>query len=182
MSKALETPLYVASAYAVLPKEDSDTATATATVVELSRPALRTVSPAYAHLPEARGLAWADEFFDDDDDDNVVAVFDLDYENMENYYTSLGWTCLGTTLFCPNIIGFALVGLVPCYLRSNVRWNVQAQHVAITRDGVRFVHDKHATCWGYPFSDNGKSSKTVRFFNRGQRSMQQRRLVWLNPI
>jgi hypothetical protein len=166
MSKASNTTPLVASAYAVLPKEDSDTnvsATTTATAVELDRPAFRTVNPRYAHIPEARGLSWADDFFDNVcDEEDIVAVFDLDYESMESYYTSLGWTCLGATLFFPSIFSVALVGLVPCYLGKNVQWNVRSQHVAITRDGVRFVHDKHSTCWGFPFSDAGKSSKTVR--------------------
>jgi hypothetical protein len=162
----MNTPL-VTSAYAVLPKEDSDvndSATATATAVVLDHPAFQTASPRYAHIPAARGLSWADDFFEDDsDDEDIVAVFDFDYENMESYYTSLGWTCVGTTLlFCPNIFTLALVGLVPCFIGSNVRWNVRAQHVAITRDGVRFVHAKHSTCWGLPFSDAGKTSKTVR--------------------
>jgi hypothetical protein len=166
MSKVSNSTPLVASAYAVLPKEDTDTnvsATATATAVELNRPAFRSVNPRYAHIPEARSLFWADDFFDNvGDDEDIVAVFDFDYENMESYYTSLGWTCLGVTLFMPNIFSLAIMGLVPCCLNNNVRWNVQAQHVAITRDGVRFVHDKHSTCWGFPFSDAGKSSKTVR--------------------
>jgi hypothetical protein len=169
MSKAFSTTPLVASAYAVLPKEDSETTssttpTAVATAVELNRPAFRSVNPRYAHIPEARSLSWADDFFDNngDDDEDIVAVFDFDYDNMESYYSSLGWTCMGATLLVPNIFTLAIFGLVPCCLNNNVRWNVRAQHVAITRDGVRFVHDKHSTCWGFPFSDAGKNSKTVR--------------------
>jgi hypothetical protein len=167
MSRAFSTTPVVASAYAVLPKEDSDTnvsPTATATAVELDRPASRSVNPRYAHIPEARSLSWTDDFFDsnDGDEEDIVAVFDFDYDSMESYYASLGWTCMGATLLIPNIFSLAIMGLVPCCLNNNVRWNVRAQHVAITRDGVRFVHDKHSTCWGFPFSDAGKSSKTVR--------------------
>jgi len=56
-----------------------------------------------------------------------------------------------------------MVGLAPCYLRKNVRWNVQSQHVAVTRDGIRFVREKRPTCWGWQCTDSGKSSKTVPF-------------------
>lgn len=56
-----------------------------------------------------------------------------------------------------------MLGLAPCYLRKNVRWNVTSQHVAVTRDGIRFVRDKRQACWGMPCTDSGKSSKTVPF-------------------
>jgi hypothetical protein len=151
----------VANAYAVLPKEDKSDNVLVTAAVELARPALNGVtSPAYGHLSEARGLTWADDFFADEDD--IVAVFDLDYENMESYYASLGWTCFAGTLCCPNVFTVALLGLVPCFLNKNVGWSVRAQHVAITRDGVRFVRDKRSTCWGQQCTDAGKSSKTVR--------------------
>lgn len=157
----------MASAYVVLPTNEDETVhvpvtTATATAVDLARPAYRNVvHPEYAHLNEIRDLTWADEFFDDDDD--VVAVFDFDYGSMETYYSSLGWTCYGFTAFFPTLLTVGLLGMVPCYLNRNVRWNVRAQHVAVTRDGIRFVHDKHSSCWGNPCSDVGKRSKTIPF-------------------
>jgi hypothetical protein len=157
------TPVVIANAYAVLPKEDNSDNVLVTAAVELARPALNcltTTSPEYAHLSEARGLTWADDFFEDQE--GVVAVFDLDYENMESYYTSLGWTCFAGTLLFPNIFTFAVLGMVPCFLNKNVAWNVRAQHVAVTRDGVQFVHDKRATCWGQQCTDAGKRSKTVR--------------------
>jgi hypothetical protein len=149
-----------ASAYAVLATSaDQPTATATAVAskVALGLP-IHTVSPQFQHLPEALNLDWSDDFFEDDDD--VVAVFDFDYERMEAYYAKIGWVALGSTILCKPLMLAALFGLAPCYLRSNVRWSVQAQHVAITRDGIRFVRDKRQTCWGNRCTDAGKSSKT----------------------
>lgn len=82
---------------------------------------------------------------------------------MENFYTKIGWVALGSTIFCKPLMLAALFGMAPCFLRTNVKWNVQAQHVAITRDGIRFVRDKRQTCWGSKCTDAGKTSKTGTF-------------------
>ena len=115
----------------------------------------------YSSLPEVQNLTWTDTFFDDDDD--VIAVFDFDYEAMENFYTSVGWVALGCTVLYGPLLAVSLLGLAPCFLRSNARWNARAQHVAITRDGIRFVREKRKSCWGMPCTDQGRSSKTVPF-------------------
>ena len=168
MTKADNRIPIVAKAYAVVPSDDdteldlySDESTYAAKVVDLSRPSMRTVSPAFAHIPEAHGLTWDDDFFDDEEEGDIVAVFDLDYDLMEEFYRKIGIGALGVLLFIPQLLWIALLGLAPCYLNSNVRWCVRAQHVAITRDGIRFVRNKRKTCWGRPWSDAGKWSKTV---------------------
>jgi len=172
-----QTPL-LAKAYAVVPTVDADTldsdsavycdncsaAPAAAADIDLDRP-LRTVSPEYSHLPEASGLAWEDDFFDDED--GVVAVFDLDYDLMEEYYTRLGWVGLAALLVYPPLVVAALIGMGPCYVRRNAQWSIRAQHVAVTRDGIRFVRDKRKTCWGCAWSDAGRVSKTVRSSGSG---------------
>ena len=112
----------------------------------------------FRHIPEARDLTWSDSFFEDDDD--VVAVFDLDYESMESFYTSLGWVSIGLSLIYPPLFGLALVTLTPCYLRQNVQWAARAKHVAITRDGIRFVENRRPCGWGLACCDSGKKSKT----------------------
>jgi hypothetical protein len=140
------------------------TYTAVATVVDepSSDKPLRTAKSQFATLPEVQNLTWSDSFFDNEDDD-VVAVFDFDYEGMEDFYTSVGWSTLACTVLYTPVMVLALVGLAPCYLRRNVQWNTRSQHVAITRDGIRFVRDKRSSCWGMPCSEKGKSSKTVPF-------------------
>ena len=114
----------------------------------------------YANLPELRNnLTWTDSFFDDDEE-RVIAVFDFDYDAMEQYYTSVGWVGLGATMLYTPFFLVSLLGLAPCYLRKNVGWSSRAQHVAITRDGIRFVRDRRPCGWGMPCTDAGKSSKT----------------------
>jgi hypothetical protein len=134
----------------------------------LSAAAYRTVNPTlYGHLPEAASVSWQDDYFDDDDDDadeDIVAVFDLDYDEMERYWEKVSWTSLGASLLIlPHLAWIAVLGLAPCYLRQNVQWSIRAQHVAITRDGIRFVRERRPTCWGNPCTDAGKVTKTVPF-------------------
>jgi hypothetical protein len=127
--------------------------------VELDKP-VRTVPAEFRSIPEARNLTWQDDFFDDDD---VVAVFDFDYELMESFQTQVGWCMIGATLVYTPLFFMSLAGLAPCFLKKNVQWSVHAQHVAITRDGIRFVRDRRRTCWGLSCTDAGRSSKTVPF-------------------
>ena len=63
------------------------------------------------------------------------------------------------------LIVVALYGLslAPFFLRSNVRWRAEAHHVAITRDGIRFVQDRRKAWWGLSVCDQGKHSKTVPY-------------------
>lgn len=149
---------------ALLDSKERDAMTAASTTATeasyLDQPC-RSTRPEYAHIPEARDLKWNDDFFDDDDD--VVAVFDLDYDAMESFYTQLGFVSLGLSVLYPPIFVIASALLAPCYLRSNVQWSVRATHVAVTRDGIRFVRARRPSCWGLSCTDVGKHSKTVPF-------------------
>jgi hypothetical protein len=123
---------------------------------------VKTVDTKYASLSEVKQLTWTDSFFDDEDD--TIAVFDFDYDQMENFYTSMGWVAIGSTLLYTPFFVASLFGLAPCFLRQNVRWSTRSQHVAITRDGIRFVRDKRPSCWGLACTDQGKSSKTGTYY------------------
>jgi hypothetical protein len=153
-------------AYAVVADNDDEqylrsAATTTAASAPVLAAALdkphHRVGGAFSYLPEASNLTWNDDYFEDDDD--VVAVFDLDYENMESFYSTLGWVAYGSTLFCGSIFWLGCLVGVPCFLRPNVSWTVRSQHVAVTRDGVRFVQDQHPTCWGQSCTDSGRKVK-----------------------
>lgn len=118
----------------------------------------------FSTLPEVQNLQpWTDRFFDDEDENDVIAVFDFDYLQMEHFNTQLGWVTFGLTLLYTPLFFAGLAACVPCYLRQNVRWSTRAQHVCVTRDGIRFVKDRRKSCWGWPCTDQGKSSKTVPF-------------------
>jgi hypothetical protein len=136
----------------------SDDATCAGNKLDLLAP-LFSVVERYHHLPEARNLTWTDTFFEDDDD--IVAVFDIDYDAMESFYTNLGWVSVGLSLLLyPPLWALAALTMTPCYLRTNVQWAVRSKHVAITRDGIKFVTDRRSCGWGLACMDIGKSSKT----------------------
>ena len=128
-----------------------------------------------AMLPEAQNLYWNDDFFDDEE--GIVAVFDFDYDQMIGYETpmaaiSQGLILVFMALYAGLFLGVygALAALAayllmwyPCLLQRQVQWKVMANHVAITRDGIRLVQDRRKSCWGFSMCDKGKHSKTVPF-------------------
>lgn len=168
MTKTRDEPSIAATTVytAVSAEPDEREYELTATPVDMSglyvdRP-VRTMDERYSDLVAGRRkLTWTDTFFDDDED--VIAVFDFDYEAMESFYTSVGWVAFGSTLLYTPFFMLSLFAMVPCYLRQNIRWGARSQHVAITRDGIRFVRDKRRCCWGMPCTDQGKSSKTGEY-------------------
>jgi len=52
---------------------------------------------------------------------------------------------------------------VPCVTYANIQWQTKAMHVAVHRDGIRFVTDRRKSGWGFSCQDVGKNSKTVPF-------------------
>mmetsp|Transcript_3233 Transcript_3233/g.9292 ORF Transcript_3233/g.9292 Transcript_3233/m.9292 type:complete len:327 (+) Transcript_3233:138-1118(+) len=118
----------------------------------------------YSNLPvEARNKTWGDAFFDLEESSEIIAVFDFDYATMEDFNTKVGFASLAAFCLYPPILGVAMLGCTPCFLRRNVEWSARSQHVALTRDGIRFVRDRRKTCWGLPCTDAGRSSKTVPY-------------------
>ena len=138
-------------------------ATAMATTIDINQPAVSVVSQEFASIPETQDLSWQDDFFDDGFDD-IVAVFDFDHEAMEHYYKCLSWSCLGFSSCCwPSIIPLLLVSCVPCFVNKNVNWSVRSQHVALTRTGVLFVHDKRPVGWGASFCSVDKKTRFIPY-------------------
>mmetsp|Transcript_32919 Transcript_32919/g.61685 ORF Transcript_32919/g.61685 Transcript_32919/m.61685 type:complete len:233 (-) Transcript_32919:42-740(-) len=105
-----------------------------------------------ATIPESK-----DDFFKGEP--GLVAVFDYDYEAIITFYQKLRWAqfiCVPpawiSTLFC-----------YPCFLNQNVEWDTRSRHLALTVDGIKFVHTKRKTLCGLSFTDRGQESKTVPY-------------------
>jgi len=109
------------------------------------------------NIPEAQGLTWDDQYFDTDDE--MIAVFDFDYEQIEEFSNAV---CFAVLLFPPFFIGSSLC-CVPCIYKQNIEWSTYAQHVAVTQDGIKYVTEKQKSGCGFDFQDKGKTSKTVPF-------------------
>jgi len=133
-------------------------------------------------LPETKDIRWNDDFFEDDDDAGVgiVAVFDFEYDKIVRFTTQYKYarqlSLVGLITIYLYFLFFEVeptVVLLPvvCYILSftpflvkyQVRWEAYAQHVVVTRDGIRYVRDKRRSCWGFTICDRGKHSKTVPF-------------------
>ena len=105
-----------------------------------------------------KGLRWNDKFFDGEE--GLVAVFDYDYEKIVSFQKSVAGASM---MFPPFLILGTLFACYPCFYQQQIEWNVRSQHVAITHDGIKFVHDKRKTGCGLGCTDAGKKSKTVPF-------------------
>ena len=131
-------------------------------LVTADKTQMRTIDSRYAldmlKSPDLQNVAWEDKFFDDDPD--VIAVFDYDYEALEKFNSQTGYLAWASTLLYPPIFLATLACAAPCFLKQNVQWNARAQHVAITRDGIRYVRDRRKAGWGLSCTDRGKESKT----------------------
>jgi KIX domain len=166
-----------ATAYAVVPDKDDDASPAVA-VIEAeplgkvnheyheaySEGSAGLYASAYTHIPEARNLKWTDSFFaESENDGDIIAAFDFDYDGIESYFAKIGWTVYGTALCLPTIFTILTLGMYPCFIKSNASWSARARHVAVTRDGIRFVVERHPTCYGSACSDAGKVTKIIPF-------------------
>ena len=87
-------------------------------------------------------------------------MFDFDYDKIIDFDWSVT-KCLWC-IFPPNFLCDCLV-CNPCIAYKNIVWRTRAQHVAIHRDGIKFVADKHPSGCGFSCQDQGKNSKTVPF-------------------
>ena len=100
-----------------------------------------------------------DPFFAKDSD--VLKTYSIDYDKAAAFEKEVA---------CSNMIvgglPFSLICSAPCYFafeRDNIDDRVRAQHLAITRDGIKYVVDKHSTGCRLECQDQGKVSKTVPY-------------------
>jgi hypothetical protein len=113
--------------------------------------------PAYSRLAEPADAG--DPFFKYPDDETFVKSYQFNYDDVIAfnrellYWTSAASCLIGVPIPCC---------LLPWALRNSVD-AARAQHVAITRDGIRYVFDKHPTGCRFHCQDVGRTSKTVPF-------------------
>mmetsp|Transcript_21730 Transcript_21730/g.61020 ORF Transcript_21730/g.61020 Transcript_21730/m.61020 type:complete len:233 (+) Transcript_21730:119-817(+) len=98
-----------------------------------------------------------DDFFRDEP--GIIAVFDYDYEKVVAFYRKLRWAQF---VFIPPAWALIPFGY-PCFINQNIDWDYRNKHVALTVDGIKFVHEKRPSCWGLHCCDRGRHSKTVPY-------------------
>lgn len=107
---------------------------------------------------QVKSLRWEDKFFANEE--GVIAVFDFDYPKIASFNESVA--CVSMLLFPPLLVLGSLF-CYPCFFQKQINWDACSQHVAVTRDGIKYVKDKHPTGCGLACQDAGKVSKTVPF-------------------
>ena len=114
-----------------------------------------------------KALRWEDNFFANEE--GLIAVFDFDYPQVASFLKSVACTNMlvdgtlyGTLSLCL-VPCLSSLCCYPCFFRQQIDWDVYSQHVAITRDGIKYVKDKRHRYCGLACQDAGKESKTVPF-------------------
>eukprot|EP00434_Breviolum_minutum_P018960 symbB.v1.2.016719.t2/scaffold1271.1/size203481/9 len=105
----------------------------------------------------ARIPAYTDDFFEGEP--GLLGVFDYEYEDIIGFYKRLRWTQF---ILCPPAWVSCLF-CTPCFLNQNIEWDTRSRHVALTVDGIKFVHARRQTLCGLSCTDRGKESKTVPY-------------------
>lgn len=101
------------------------------------------------------------------DEEGLVGTFEFDYEKIFNFQSNLaennGWILCALL----NIGGPLAYAFWRCWWDScgkqNLRERVDAKHVCITQDGIKYVVDRHNAGCRCNFQQQGRISKTVPF-------------------
>jgi len=92
-------------------------------------------------------------------DDSVLKSYAFDYNKITEFDNDVMWwsACIPPCFWPCAVIYPLLCGA------ANNRDAARAQHLALTRDGIRFVFDKHPSACRCQCFDVGRTSKTVPF-------------------
>ena len=104
-------------------------------------------------------------------DDNVLKSYAFDFDEIVDYRQAMAWQEIQKTAVNPVALTFFLpclawsIAKYFCFDKENIEEEVRAQHLALSRDGIRYVVDKHSQrqCCGLPDLVQGKVSKTVPY-------------------
>ena len=100
-----------------------------------------------------------------ENEEGLVEEFAFDYMKLNTYHAQVLKNTAMCMAFCPCMCPWNLC-FVPytykCGVQNKIDLN-NAQHVCVTRDGIRYSVDKHKSGCRYDFQDVGRTMKTVPF-------------------
>ena len=111
----------------------------------------------------AVGVAQSSDRGDDpyfDGDEGVIRSFAFDYEKSIKFHQEVNDRNMWAAALCGGFFG------APCYVlceRDNMIDDIKCQHVAVTRDGIRYVRERHPKGCRCECDMEGKVTKTVPF-------------------
>lgn len=118
-------------------------------------------------LAEGRHVAapvqeFQDPFFYGQD---VLKTYEIDYEAVAAFDADYAFSQLIGGLFFPPAIPFVLCGccVFNSFTKPNIRDKARATHLALTRDGIKYVVDRHPTGCRLDCQEAGRVSKTVPY-------------------
>jgi len=106
-----------------------------------------------------------DPFWDSQQD--ILKTYSFNYEALTEYKQKLhrsgmcGWIIFPPALVCAVLFD-------PCDM-ANIRDEVNARHIALTADGLRYIVDKHPGGCRLACQDEGRSSQTDRSLRQDHR-------------
>ena len=100
-----------------------------------------------------------DPFWDNQND--ILKTFSFNYEALTAYKQKLHRSEMLGAIIVPPCMLLALLSY-PCDM-ANIRDEVNARHIALTADGLRYVVDKHPSGCRLQCQDEGRSSQTVPY-------------------
>ena len=106
-----------------------------------------------------------DPFWDSQQD--ILKTYSFNYEALTEYKQKLHWSGMcGWIIFPPALVCAVLFD--PCDM-ANIRDEVNARHIALTADGLRYIVDKHPGGCRLACQDEGRSSQTDRSLRQDHR-------------
>jgi len=95
------------------------------------------------------------------DMDGVIQVFEFDYEKILEF----NWQVMNKNFLASLICVFPLL-CAPCHCAcayDNIKDRTYTQHICLTKDGIRYIVDKHKTSCRFDCQVQGKTTKTVPY-------------------
>lgn len=125
-------------------------------------------SPTQPLLVTARHVAgpargFNDKYFEGQAD--ILKAYEIDYNAVIEFDKEVAWSHAIGSLFFPPAIPFAICGLLGyrCWTVPNIQDKANATHLAITRDGIKYIVDRHHSACRSNCQEVGKVSKTVPY-------------------
>ena len=100
-----------------------------------------------------------DPFWDNQQD--ILKTYSFNYEQLTEYKQKLHRSQMCGFIFFPPTLVYA-ISTYPCAM-ANIRDEVNARHIALTADGLRYIVDKHPGGCRLACQDEGRSSQTVPY-------------------